>query len=140
MKSLLKLLFVIGMMAAVQPAATAQQVQTAVEKKINIRFTAQIGCAVSYSVFELAEIIIVGHCPTTDDIDFEQEFPDISGEYSVLESGEDVVVLVYDESGIISVFIRTIEYGWIESDPFQENDLLNLTLLVEFSKTLLQIE
>jgi len=144
MKKLFVALLVIVMMAAEQSAATAQQTQTAAEEIINIEFTAQIGCTVSYSVFELAEIIIVGHCPTIgiDSImeSFEQEFPDNFGEYSVIESRDEIVILQSDESGIISIFIRTTEDGWIESDPQQQNKLLNLTLLIEISKTLLEME
>lgn len=137
MKKILVLLFAIGMMATTQSAATAQTAA-------NVTFTTQIGDSISYSAFELAEIITFGQRPSDDVADkilneFGVEFPENSGEESpaimVLQYADDeFICLQHNEDGdIIFICLKNIEFGWCESDPHQENILWKIGLLVEFS-------
>ena len=143
MKKAIVMLFAIWMIAATQSAATAQTAANA----INVNFTTQIGDSISYSAFELAEIIFIGQSPSDDVADiildeFEVEFPEDSGEESpaimVLQYADDeFICLQHNEDGdIISIYMRTIENGWIECNPQQENILWKLSLLTMFSENL----
>ena len=143
MKKLFALLFAIWMVAATQSTATAQTAANV----ININFTTQIGDSISYSAFELAEIIFIGQSPSDDVADiildeYESEFPENCGENSPA-----ITVLQYDEGEflciqhnadgeIISICMKTIENGWIESDPQQESVIWKLSLLTMFSENL----
>jgi len=145
MKKILVLLFAIGMMATTQFTATAQ---TAVEK-VSVEFTSEIGDAVIYSVFELAEDIVMGQCPSDEVIEsimdeYEEKFPDNCGEESpevlVLQyaEGEFLCVQHDAEGDVISICMRTQEDGWIENDPNQENILWKLGLIIRFSLNVLE--
>ena len=94
-----------------------------------------------------AELIFIGWCPTDGVIDsildeYESEFPENCGEDSTA-----ITVLQYDEGEflclqhnadgeIISICMKTVENGWVENDPQQENILWKLSLLTMFSENL----
>ena len=142
MKKTIFMLLVIGMMAATQQNVVSAQTTTT-----HVSFTSQIGDSVSYSAFELAEIISFGQSPS-DDVansvldEYATEFPDNCGEdspaISVLQYDEgEFICLQHNTDGeIISICMKTIEDGWIESDPDQENILWKLSLLTVFSENL----
>lgn len=148
MKRFITLLFAVIVMATMHFSANAQTVSTnPTEKGIMLEFTTQIGDGISYSAFELAEFIFVGQCPSDGVIDsildeYESEFPENCGEDSPA-----ITVLQYDEGEflclqhnadgeIISVCMKTVENGWVENDPQQENILWKLSLLTMFSENL----
>ena len=142
MKKLFCLLLVIWTMTATQSTATAQE-----KAAILVEFTSEIGDGVYYSVFELAEYIFTGQTPSdvvADSIlnEYGSEFPENCGENSPA-----ITVLQYDEGEflclqhnadgeIISVCMKTVENGWVENDPQQENILWKLSLLTMFSQNL----
>jgi len=141
---IISLLFIVGMMVTTQQVTA----QTAVEK-VSVEFTSEIADAVIYSVFELAEDIVTGQCPSDEVIEsimdeYEERFPDNCGEESpavlVLQYAEgEFLCIQHDTEGdVISICMRTQENGWIENDPGQENILWKLSRLVECSNNLLE--
>lgn len=134
MKKLFALLLVIWTMTATQSTATAQTAANV----INISFTNEIGDSISYSAFELAEYIFIGQTPShTDASSILEEYQEFTGEEEdplILQyGGGDFICIHYDADGEIVLICLKNEFGWCESDPHQENFLLKLGLLVEFS-------